>query len=56
MMSVRFAASSGAKTDGSRLRTDVPLTSAPNSSAAEAACPIAVLRPSSATAMPRNPS
>ena len=54
MISVRFVASSGWKTVGSRLRTDVPLISAPNSSALKNT-PIAVLRPSSATAMPKKP-
>ena len=43
--------SCGSKIAGSRLRTEVPLSSAPNSSAA-ATVPSAVLRPSSATAMP----
>ena len=55
MMSVRFEASSGSKIVGSRLRCDVPLSSAPNSSAA-ASVPPAVLRPSSATAMPMKPT
>ena len=55
MMYVRFVASSGSKIVGSRLRTDVPLSSAPNSSAATTVPP-AVLRPSSATAMPRKPT
>ncbi len=54
MISVRLLASAGSNTVGSRLRTDVPVSSAPNSSAAKTV-PIAVLRPSSATAMPRNP-
>ena len=45
----------GLEDRGSRLRCEVPLRSAPNSSAA-ATVPIAVLRPSSATAMPRKPS
>ena len=35
MISVRFEASAGSKTVGSRLRTDVPVISAPNSSADE---------------------
>ena len=52
---MRFAASSGSKTDASRFRCEVPLSSAPNSSA-DAAVPSAVLRPSSATAMPEKPS
>ncbi len=55
MMYVRFVASCGSKIDGSRLRTDVPLSSAPNSSAATTVPP-AVLRPSSATAIPKNPT
>ena len=55
MISVRFCASAGSKIDGSRLRCDVPLLSAPNSSAA-ATVPLAVLRPSSATAIPRKPT
>ena len=54
MIDVRAVASSGGNTSGSRLRTEVPVRSAPNSSA-EKNVPIAVLRPSSATAMPRNP-
>ena len=54
-MSVRFEASSGSKIVGSRLRCDVPLSSAPNRSAA-ASVPPAVLRPSNATAMPMKPS
>ena len=54
MIDVSAPASSGWKTAGSRLRTDVPVSSAPNSSA-ENSVPIAVLRPSSATAMPRKP-
>ena len=52
---MRFVASSGAKIVGSRLRTDVPLSSAPNSSAA-ITVPPAVLRPSSATAIPKKPT
>jgi hypothetical protein len=48
-------ASAGSKMFGSRLRTEVPVISAPNSSA-EKSVPVAVLRPSSATAMPRKPS
>ena len=55
IISVRFVASSGGNTAGSRLRTDVPLSSAPNSSALNST-PIAVLRPSSATAMPMKPA
>jgi hypothetical protein len=51
----RFAASSGSKIVGSRLRPDVPVSSAPNSSA-EKHTPIAVFLPSSATAMPMKPS
>ena len=51
MISVRFVGELGLEDVGSRLRTEVPLSSAPNSSAATAV-PIAVLRPSSATAMP----
>ena len=37
------------------LRSEVPVSSAPNSSAAKTV-PIAVLRPSSATAIPRKPT
>ena len=48
-------ASSGGKISGSRLRTEVPLVSAPNSSA-ENSTPLVVLRPSSATAMPMKPA
>jgi len=55
MMLVRFVASSGSNTAGSRLRTDVPLSRPPNRSAANSV-PTAVLRPSSATAMPRKPA
>ena len=51
---VRFEASSGWKTAGSRLRVDVPFRSAPKSSA-ERPTPTAVLRPSSATAIPVKP-
>ena len=54
MIVVRFEASSGSKIVGSRLRWDVPLSSAPNSSAANNV-PTAVLRPSSATAIPKKP-
>ena len=50
-MSVRFDASSGRKISGSRLRVDVPVVSAAKSSAASPT-PIALLRPSSATAIP----
>ncbi len=53
--SVRFEASSGWKISGSRFRVDVPLTRAPNRRAAKAT-PTAVLRPSSATAMPTKPT
>ena len=52
--SVRFDASSGWKIEGSRLRVDVPLTSAAKSSA-ESPTPTAVLRPSRATAIPTKP-
>ena len=55
MMYVRFWASDGSKTAGSRLRVDVPCSSAPNRSAA-AHVPTAVLRPSRATAIPMKPS
>jgi hypothetical protein len=48
---VRFEASEGSKIVGSRFRCEVPLRSAPNRRAA-ATVPTAVLRPSSATAMP----
>ena len=54
-MNVRLVASSGSKIVGSRLRCDVPLNSAPNNSAATAV-PLAVLRPSSATAIPKKPT
>ena len=54
MMNVRFSASEGSKIVGSRFRCEVPLISAPNSSAA-ATVPTAVLRPSSATAIPMKP-
>ena len=54
MSVVRLAASSGSKIVGSRLRCEVPLSRPPNSSPA-ATVPIAVLRPSRATAMPRKP-
>ena len=54
MIQVRLTASAGSKTVGSRLRTDVPVTSAPKNRA-ENRTPTAVLRPSRATAMPRNP-
>ena len=52
---VRLDASAGSKIDGSRERVDVPVVSAPNSRA-ENSVPIAVLRPSSATAIPEKPS
>ena len=52
MSCVRLPASSGGKKSGSRLRVDVPVLSAAKSSAAKK-MPTAVLRPSSATAMPR---
>ncbi len=55
MISVRFAASDGSKIVGSRLRCEVPLISAPNR-IADATVPLAVLRPSSATAMPKKPT
>ena len=55
MISVRLVASSGGKTSGSRLRTEVPLISAPNRRA-EKNTPLVVLRPSSATAMPMKPA
>ena len=51
---MRLAASSGSNTDASRFRCEVPEIRAPNRSA-DAATPTAVLRPSSATAMPKNP-
>ena len=54
MIQVRFVASEGSKIVGSRLRCDVPLSSAPNRRAA-ATVPTAVLRPSSATAIPMKP-
>jgi hypothetical protein len=52
MIRVRFVASSGSKIVGSRLRWEVPVSRAPKSNAA-ATVPPAVLRPSSATAMPK---
>ena len=51
----RFPASSGGKTLASICRDDVPVWSAAKRSA-EKKIPIAVLRPSSATAMPTNPT
>ena len=54
MIRVRFVASSGSKIVGSRLRCEVPVSRAPKSSAATTV-PLAVLRPSSATAMPKKP-
>ena len=54
MIEVSAPASSGGNTSGSRLRTEVPVSSAPNSSA-ENNVPTAVLRPSRATAIPRKP-
>ena len=54
IMVERFSASSGSKTVGSSWRDDVPTWSAPKSSAASR-MPTALLRPSSATAMPVNP-
>ena len=54
MIQVRLTASAGSNTAGSRFRTDVPVTSAPKNRA-ENSTPDAVLRPSSATAMPRKP-
>ncbi len=55
MMVARLPASSGGKTVGSSDRVDVP-TCRPPKSSADSAIPIAVLRPSSATAMPMNPT
>ena len=51
IITVRFDASSGLKISGSRFRVDVPVTSDANSIAAKP-IPIALLRPSSATAIP----
>ena len=51
IITVRFDASSGRKISGSRFRVDVPVTSDANSSA-ERPIPIALFRPSSATAIP----
>ncbi len=53
--SVRFEASSGWKTSGSRFRVEVPVSSDAEEERAEADAD-AVLRPSSATAIPTNPS
>ena len=55
MSSVRFDASPGSNTSGSRLRVDVPVRSELKRNAASAT-PTAVLRPSSATAMPTKPT
>ena len=55
IISVRLPASCGGKTVGSRPRVEVPFTSAPKSSA-ERPTPTAVLRPSSATAIPMKPT
>ena len=54
MMIARLEARSGGKNSGSRLREAVPVWSAAKRSA-ESATPTAVLRPSSATAMPMKP-
>ena len=55
MMIARLDARSGGKYDGSRFRDAVPVSSAAKSSAARPT-PTAVLRPSSATAMPMKPT
>ena len=55
MISVRFPASCGSKTLGSSWRLEVPTVRAPKSSAAKKT-PTALLRPSSATAIPRKPT
>src|SRR3954454_10816729 len=54
MIWARLAARSGRKMDGSSCRPEVPFRSAPKSSAASPT-PTAVLRPSSATAIPTKP-
>ena len=55
MIRVRFPASSGWKTDGSRFRVDVPVSSAPKS-IAEKKIPTGLFLPRSATAIPMNPT
>ena len=54
IMVERFSANSGSKTLGSSWRDDVPTCSAPKSRAANR-IPTALLRPSSATAIPVKP-
>ncbi len=55
MMIARLPASCGGKMVGSSARVEVPTSRPPNSRAASA-MPTAELRPSSATAMPMNPT